>query len=457
MYHYKPLTEEQALAYARLQLNAYPAIGYNRSPEQYAESLLESNNRDQVNEYCMYEDNELVAGFNVWDFDMNVRGIITKAAGIGSVAVDLCRKKEKIALHLMRHFIHSQRERGRNMTLLYAFNSSFYHKMGYGFGTLLQQYRIRPSDLPSTTTKEHIVLLREEDATMWSKYYNKKVGSTHGLIHKSEQEFITRLKNAAVKIFAYQKDGVIEGYLACTFKKGNEESFLVNDLVVNELFFDSPDVFLELMTFLKSQSDQVRYVMMNSLDEGLLHTFTDPRNHTERILFSVYQEVCRTGLGIMYRISDVMGFFDEIHGCRFGDVTMTVKLLVRDTIVEENNRSFLLTFADGICDIKYTDQSVLDVSQQYERDTQYYDQSEVDVSQQAEYDNDQSDVDVSQQYEHDVELCIDIAELSSLLMGCANLKQLVKYGKAQVSDLNKLDVLSRALYLDEKPMCVTHF
>ena len=414
MLNIKPLTEDNAIDIASLMLNAYPAIGYNRTPEQYVELLKENNNRDDVNEYGVYDHEQLVGGFNVWDFDMNVRNIMIQAAGIGSVAVDLCRKKEKIALHIMRHFIHSQRERGRNITLLYAFNSAFYHKMGYGFGTLLQQFRLRPTALPSEESKKYIIRLMEADASELVAYYNEKVTHTHGLIQKAEHEFATRLKNPAVKIYGYRRDGVISGYMACTFKKGSDESFLVNDLIVNEMFFDSPDVYIELMTFLKSQADQVRYVILNTFDEGLIHTITDPRNQTERILYSVYQEVCQSGLGIMYRITDVRGFFEDIRECRFGDLTMSVRLTVRDSIVEENHRSFGLRFDKGFCTV-----------------------------------DDAGDM--------DMELVIDIAELSSLLMGCANVKQLVKYGKAHVSDVTRLEELSRGLYLDEKPVCVTHF
>jgi len=57
----------------------------------------------------------------------------------------------------------------------------------------------------------------------------------------------------------------------------------------------------------------------------------------------------------------------------------------------------------------------------------------------------------------DVEIDIGIAEFSSMVMGCANLKLLVKYGKAHISDESRLDEVSRAFSLDEKPICTTFF
>ena len=416
MYKFAPMTEENMHSMASLLMDAYPSDGPGRSVEQYAESLKEASKRSGVNFHGVYNRDSMAGCYITWDFDMNTRGFMAKAGGIGMIAVDLCRKREKVCFEMMRHYLGTLRETGTNIALLYPFNSAFYHKMGFGFGTLLQQFTLRPADLPSGGSKAHIVRLTEGDAEMLTAYYNSKVKNTHGLITKQTEEFERRLKSHAVKMFAYIDSGIVRGYIACNFKKGSEESFLVNDMLVNEMFFDSPEVFLELMTFLKSQADQVRYVIINTQDEGFINTIADPRNHKDRVLFSAYQECCQTGLGIMYRICDVEGFFADMKGCNFGNLNMKLRLNVNDTLVPENNKPFLLEFADGLCVV-------------------------------ANYDTQTPDTEIS----------IDIAELSSMLTGCTNLKLLVKYGKAHISDAAKLDEISRAFSLDEKPVCVTHF
>ena len=417
MYKFLPITEKGLQSTVSLLMDAYPSIGYVRTAEQYTEQLREHIRRTDINYYGAYGKDcldSLAGCFGIWDFEMNMRNSMINAAGIGMIAVDLCRKKEKVGFEIMRHFLDIMRDRGTNVALLYPFNSAFYHKMGYGFGTLLHQFKLRPADLPGGSSKAHIVRLTERDTRRLAAYYNSRVINTHGLIKKHTDEFRTRLKNPAVKIFAYVDKDAVHGYIVCSFKKGSDESFLVNDLLVNEMFFDSPEVFSELMSFLKSQADQVRYCIINTQDEGIINAFTDPRNHTERVLFSVYQECCQTGLGIMYRICDVKGFLTDIKDCRFGNLNMKVRFNVNDSFVPENNRPFLLEFRDGQCAIV----------------------------------NDEVP---------DVEVSIDIAELTSVFMGCANLKLLVKYGKARISDANKLDELSRALAVDEKPICVSHF
>ena len=415
MYKFSPMNENNLRDMAKLQTDAYPAFAQNVSLEQYAEKIAETNNRPDVKYHCAYKDDKLVGGFNIWDFEMNMRQSMIKAGGVGSVAVDLCHKKEKVCREIVRYFINSLRDNGANIALLYPFDSSFYHRMGFGFGTLLQQFRIKPADLPGGSSKSHIVRLSEDSAEMLTGFYNSRTKSTHGLITKRADEFATRLKNPANKIFAYvESGGSVRGYIVFQFRKGSDDSVLVNDMFVGELLFDSPEVFMELMAFVKSQSDQVRYVIINTQDEGFINSVADPRNNMERILFSVYQECCRTGLGIMYRICDVKAFFADIAGCRFGDSNMKLQVNINDSFVPENNRPFLLEFSGGQCT-------------------------------------------VTGNAAPDVELNINIAEFSSLVMGCANLKSLVKYGKATLSDAAYLDILSRSFSLDEKPVCLTYF
>jgi len=399
---------------ASLRMDAYPGFTHGTTQEQAAESIKEAHSRPDVNYYCALKGDKLVGGFSIWDFDMNMRQAMIKAGGVGSIAVDLCHKKEKVCREIMRFFLDTIRKNSANMALLYPFDSSFYHRMGFGFGTLLQQLRVKPGDLTGGSTKSHIVWLNEDSAQMLTDFYNSRVNTTHGLIAKRTAEFATRLKNPANRAFAYVSGGKVCGYIFFQFRRGSEESGLVNDISVSELLFDSPEVFMELMTFIKSQSDQIRYVIINTQDEGFIHTIPDPRNHMERLLFPVYQEVCRTGLGIMYRICDVQAFLADIAGCRFGSLNMTLKVNIRDSFVPENDRPFLLKFSDGLCEI-------------------------------------------APHATPDAELCIDIAEFSSLMMGSSNLAFLVKYGKARLSNDLYLNDLSRGFLLDEKPICLTYF
>jgi len=403
------MTESNIPDMVQLVKNAYPRFASSIN----AEGMAERSKRPNVKYYCVHSGNKQVGGFLLWDFEMNARKSMIKVGGIGSVAVDLCHKKEKVCREILRYFIDNLRGRDVNMAVLYPFNSAFYYKMGFGFGNLLQQFRLRPDDLPGGSSKSHIVILSESDAAELAKFYNSQVAVTHGLMTKTADEFTAILKQPDNSVVAYVKDGAVHGYLVFRFEKGSDESFLVNDMVVSELLFDTPEAFAELMAFLKSQSDQVRYVIVNTQDEGFIYSVADPRNHMGRVLSSVYQECCRTGLGLMYRICDVKGFFSDMANCRFGNLSMKLGLNVRDSFVPENNGALVLKSDNGLCTVS---EGVSDVT-----------------------------------------IDIGIAELSSMVMGCANLTQLVKYAKATISDERWLDPLSCAFSLEEKPVCYTTF
>ena len=418
LYEISVINEDSAEDVALIQMDAYPGYHQNTVPQQYAEKILEVNKRHNVNYYCVHKYEELikkpVGSFSIWDFEINLRQTMVKASGIGAVAVDIGYKKEKVALELMSYYINNLRNRGINMAMLYPFNSAFYKKMGFGFGTVLQQFRLKPADLPGGGSKAHIVRLHEHDDKILADFYNSRVSCTHGLALKEPDEFARTLKVQQNKIFAYVDDFKVRGYIAFKFQEGSKESGLINDMVIYEILFDAPDVFAELMTFINSQSDQVRYVIFNTQDDGFAGTIADPRNHTDRMLAPIFLECYQVGHGLMYRICDVKKFFAEISACKFGDLQLKLQINVSDGFVPENNGSIVLEFVNGYC--KIVTGAAADVS-----------------------------------------LSIDIAELSSLVMGNVNLKSLVKYGLVTVSDDAYLGLISSAFALDEKPVCFTYF
>jgi len=217
-----------------------------------------------------------------------------------------------------------------------------------------------------------------------------------------------------VKFFAYEAGGQIHGYMAFLFKRGVDSNFLSNDILVNELFFDSPTAFGELMAFTKSQADQVRYIIINTQDEGLMNIMADPRNQTENTFLNSYQEVAKTGQGIMYRIVDFAGFVKDIADVRFGNLNLVLKLNLQDSFLPQNNKSWLMQFADGR-------------------------------------------ISLAEGKAHDGSLTIDVAELSSLIMGCVTLTTLIKYGKASLVTDTYLYDLHNAFITPEKPICTTFF
>ncbi len=336
------------------------------------------------------------------------------AGGVGSVAVDLLYKKEKVALEIIKFFIYHYKERGASMVLLYPFRPDFYKKMGFGFGTSINQFKIKPCDLPKGDSKKNIKFLNKDDAEEMCKFYNSIVDKTNGLMEKCPKEFESLFNFESTKIVGYKVNNTILGYLIFYFQKGETGSFLINDIFVSQILFEDSEVFLELMTFLNTQSDQIRYVIINTQDENFRFALNDPRNNSDRLLVSLNHECSTQGTGIMYRVINIPKLFEDLKAHNFNNINCKLKLSIVDSIISENQGSYVVHFNNGNSSIVEND-------------------------------------------DYDVQLTMDIADFSSLITCAVDLKSLYKYGHVQLSDNGYLNTLNVLFSSDEKPLCMTDF
>lgn len=412
MYRVDLVNDDKLLNLTDIFLNAYPGI--KMKSDDYKKALIERNKSEFINFYGVYDLDKAVGAMRIHDFKMNLLNEMVKATGVGNIAVHLCNKKENVAKEIMKFFLYKAREEKASIALLYAFSPEFYKNMGFGFGTFMNQFKIHPKNIKALSKKDHIKVLNIENSKMLYEFYKEKVKNTNGLIEKTEDEIKSLLENTSNKVFGFVKDEKIMGYIISQFKIGREDSFLINDMIISEILFDGPDVFLEFASFLKSQNDQFRYVIINISDENLIYALKDPRDYSNDLLTSVYHKSSSRGMGIMYRVTDVEELFISLKDHDFNGENLNLKLNIVDTFIEENNRSFMIKFVNGkaFC---------------------------------------------SSLENYDVELTMDIADFSSIITCAVNLKSLYKYGLVKISDegyLQKLDVIFSTA---EKPLCFTNF
>src|SRR6056297_2104074 len=100
----RKIVETDLKDFYRIQRNAYPAFGINNF-EDFKKKTLKTQTEDpKVNNYGIFEANNLVGGMKLHDFEMNYFGQKFTAGGIGGIAVDLLHKKEKICKTLMEFY-----------------------------------------------------------------------------------------------------------------------------------------------------------------------------------------------------------------------------------------------------------------------------------------------------------------------------------------------------------------
>ncbi|WP_235616401.1 hypothetical protein [Lysinibacillus parviboronicapiens] len=92
---------------------------------------------------------------------------------------------------------------------------------------------------------------------------------------------------------------------------------MLNNLIIKKLIYETPEALLELSTFLNSQADQVNRIEWNTQDNNIHSFLGDTRNGTGHLIPNVYHASSVAGIGLMYRIINVIGFFEELktHNC----------------------------------------------------------------------------------------------------------------------------------------------
>lgn len=407
------LADEDYLEYARISLEAYPAMFPKMSDAQrddWIERMKAQQKADDGIQYAgAYRDGKLVGIMRLHSFDMNVHGVIMNAGGVGNLAVDLRRKKEHVAKEMMEHHHDLYYDKGAPIALLWPFRPDFYRKMGYGYGKKMNKYAFKPGDLPRGN-KEGVEYMGEDDVNALLEFYNRYAESTHGMGLKKRDFFERAVKRA--KVIGYKKDGRVEGLFSFRFEKIRDDHMLLQNIVVDNLFYSSRYALSAMLGFLQTQLDQVERVVVITMDDDLHFIPHDPRNGEPHI-FHTSQESNQQGVGMMYRVINKELFFEKLADHSFNGVDLRVKFNVADSFMPVNDGAIVVHFVDG--------KPVLG-------ETGY-----------------------------DVEVDIDVEWFSSLVMGVVDFRKLWVYGLAEVSDEAYVDVLDRLFHVAKKPITTEDF
>ncbi len=410
-------SEQEFIEFTDLAANAYPGFRFQTQEEKktFVENSMKIQRENPVvNFYGIFENENLYGGMRFHDFKMNLLSNKIKAGGVGLVAVHLLHKKEKIAKEVITEFIKHYRREGASMVMLYPFRPDFYKKMGFGFGTSMNQYKVKPCNLPKGSSKSNIIFVKEEDSIKLLECYTRLYDKTNGLIEKYESNISAMFKNPNLKIIAYKKEDKIEGYMSFEFKSGSSRSSMINDIIVNDFVFESTEALSEMMTFLNSQSDQIRYVVFNIQDEDFRFLLDDPRNDADNLFAPVYHECSIQGTGIMYRIVDMHKLFEDLKHHNFSNESLKLKITVKDSFIKDNAGSYIVNFINGVAR-------------------------------------------VSSEQDYDAEISLDIADFSSLITCAVSFNSLYKYGRITLSKAEYAKKINRIFSTASKPLCMTVF
>jgi predicted acetyltransferase len=413
---FKKLNEQEIQEFIKIGGLAYPFMNLN-TPEDLQKQVDRytkiQNENPSVNIFGAFRDDSLVGGMMLHDFDMNFDGIQMKAGGVGFVAVDLLHKKERIAKDIIGYFIDHYRQNKVSVAMLYPFRPDFYKQMGFGFGTKMSQYRIKPSTLPKASHKENIHYLTENDKDELIDCYNRFAAKAHGMIARTTIE-ISNIFAPGKTTVIYKQGERIEGYMSFFFKKASELHALKNDIIVRELIYHNLEAFKQLLNFLHTQFDQIDRIVINTQDEYFHYLLSDPRDGSDNSFAPIYDQSNLQGVGLMYRIIDTALFFSQLDNHSFNNENIKLKLNIVDSFVDENNKPIIVEFKSG-------------------------------------------KPKVVGGMNYDAEISMDISNFSAMAMGSVEFRALLRLGLAEISDNSYAETVNNLFRTKDKPICTTTF
>ncbi|WP_420631160.1 GNAT family N-acetyltransferase [Candidatus Leptofilum sp.] len=412
----RPLqTEAEWDAYTDIAVNAYPGI---RATDEAARRRFKERGQQMhadpiITVVGLFEEGEMRGIMRLYDFTMRLHGADLLVGGIGGVGVDLLHKKERIAYDMVQWFQQHYREKGAAMTALYPFRPDFYKQMRYGYGRKLNQYRIPPASLPKGS-RENVIYLDKSHRQAFNDCYDRIMATSNGMMTQPETAVETLFESVTTHRLGYWEDGQLQGYLLYSFEPVPNGNFLRNNIAVRTLLYENSAALRGLLAFLRAQADQIETVIFNTYDEDFHLLLHDPRNGSHNLMPSVYHESNTQGVGIMYRVIDVPRLFDLLAGHNFGGQTLTLQLNLRDSFWPDCDGTWVLVAENGR-------------------------------------------ITLNPSATPDVEIGLNVAEFSSLIIGATTFRQLLTYGLADISDPAYADAVHQIFYTPNKPVCYTSF
>ncbi len=396
----------------RLAGMAYPSIGLNnvQKIEEFETSILKDFDNPLRRWYGLFEDEQLLGSMVLYDFDINYYGNRIEAQGIGFVAVDFLHKKQKVCKDMLEWYLLNAQKEKKVMALLYSFRPDFYAKMGFGFGTTCYNYKFSPQSFPAFQTNLKCEYLNQSHKNELVDFFNEHYLNNHGVIPKTEKDFQAMFTAPNNTLIGFRENDRLLGFLNFYFTtdpNNHEET----DMHATLFYLNSTGL-KAILNFLNTQADQVRYIHLYNQEENFYYLMKDIRNQDLKLLQQpAFHFVSETGMGIMYKSLNSVQLLLK-RPCDLSD--SRIKFVLSDDFAQEKNNEFIIEWKNSVAKQVKTKK-------------------------------------------FDIELNMSIRSFSSWIMNAIDLSTLFEYGLLETPQADKILLLDKAFYYNQKPVCFTRF
>jgi predicted acetyltransferase len=259
-----------------------------------------------------------------------------------------------------------------------------------------------------------LVELSGADISEIKEMYDRFYKQHHGMMKQSETEIAGLLKGDHI-IVGFRKEGKLQGVLIFSFKRIGEETIYGTDLMIDEMIPLTPEAFQAFSTFIHGQTDQVREVLIETRDPLFSQYFYDPSSDDYTTFQTRHQELYRVGAGMMYRVISMEKILKILTAKDSHEPFPTLRIWLKDSLMPEQEGAYFV----------------------------YQEKNKLTFSRQAR--------------PAAVEMEIDIADFSALVMGSTQLQSLIFSGKVTLSDHGCLSALESLLQTRQFPICLSRF
>jgi predicted acetyltransferase len=266
--------EEDRRAVARL---AAGSLG--ESVEQWGEHYdPEKNPRlDPKRVYVVEEDGDIRAMTAVLPLEVFVEGEPVPMGGIADVATHPAYRRRGYAGELVRAALGGMRERGVHLSMLHPFAHAFYRRYGWELATEAIGYRLKPTDLPTSSGQKRVRAYRDEDLPRMMALLEGEASKHPLCVRRGEAYWRTLLSREGMEAAVYEADGRVESYLLYVQGEGRNAP---RALTISELVAVAPTAREALVSFMAA-FDPMMFELRYSTPRGEpLHPFL-PSSYVE--------------------------------------------------------------------------------------------------------------------------------------------------------------------------------
>ena len=413
MREFKQVGPEWIDDYMYIYLNAYPA--YKSLDEdcwdRYRKKVLRDMDLDEKTAFFGgFEDGKLCAIMKLIDFDINLYGKMQKAVGVMSLAVHPAEKKKGWALDSIHYSEQYARERGALVNMFLPFSMGFYRKMGYGLGSKLDEYHLPTANLPKCKDLSHVRMMKLEELDRILECNERMVRQTHGMISKFEEEVRILRGDTAVLFAGYEEEGQLRGYVMYRYEDAHADNYTINRISVEEMVYDSGEVLLALLGFLRNQADLAQTILIRTGEPDFYQLLDDPRDVCDHYINYGYLQTNVSAVGNMYKVLDPEKYVNALSYRKFPKADLTVRFDYEDEMEHCENSLTIRFVPEGEGGRWEAAEGTPDATVRCRK-----------------------------------------ADLSSLLLNSCRFAGMVRIGAMKISDPAYTDLLDGLLYYNEKP------